>query len=72
MELVYEKNKRFIILILFFLIFIILFLLHGVIINKEKKEQVVKIGFYDDYPHFYAFGKNTRDFNNGMNCHDIC
>ena len=53
MELIYEKNKRFIILILFFLIFIILFLLHGVIINKEKREQVVKIGFYDDYPHFY-------------------
>lgn len=48
-----KKNKRFIILILFFLIFIILFLLHGVIINKEKREQVVKIGFYDDYPHFY-------------------
>ncbi|WP_448276717.1 hypothetical protein [Clostridium perfringens] len=47
-------------------------MLHGVIINKEKKEQVVKIGFYDDYPHFYAFGKNTRDFNHGMNCHDIC
>ena len=20
----------------------------------------------------YAFGKNTRDFNHGMNCHDIC
>ena len=20
----------------------------------------------------YAFGKNTRDFNHGINCHDIC
>ncbi|MDM0447806.1 hypothetical protein QTH04_12150 [Clostridium perfringens] len=20
----------------------------------------------------YAFGKNTRDFNHGMNCHDVC
>lgn len=48
-----KKNKRFIMLILFFLVFIILFLCHGSIINKEQRKTLVKIGFYDDYPHFY-------------------
>lgn len=40
-------------LILFFLVFIMLFLCHGSIINKEQRKTLVKIGFYDDYPHFY-------------------
>ena len=48
-----KKNKRFIMLILFFLVFIMLFLCHGSIINKEQRKTLVKIGFYDDYPHFY-------------------
>lgn len=48
-----KKNKRFIMIILFFLVFIMLFLCHGSIINKEQRKTLVKIGFYDDYPHFY-------------------
>lgn len=48
-----KKNKRFIMLTLFFLVFIMLFLCHGSIINKEQRKTLVKIGFYDDYPHFY-------------------
>lgn len=48
-----KKNKRFIMLILFFLVFIMLFLCHGLIINKEQRKTLLKIGFYDDYPHFY-------------------
>ena len=40
-------------LILFFLVFIMLFLCHGLIINKEQRKTLLKIGFYDDYPHFY-------------------
>ena len=48
-----KKNKRFIMLILFFLVFILLSLCHGSIINKEQRKTLVKIGFYDDYPHFY-------------------
>lgn len=48
-----KKNKRFIMLILFFLVFIMLFLCHGSIINKEQRKTLLKIGFYDDYPHFY-------------------
>ncbi|MDH2335960.1 EAL domain-containing protein [Clostridium perfringens] len=48
-----KKNKRFIMLILFFLVFIMLFLCHESIINKEQRKTLVKIGFYDDYPHFY-------------------
>ncbi|MCI2778996.1 EAL domain-containing protein [Clostridium perfringens] len=48
-----KKNKRFIMLILFFLVFILLCLCHGSIINKEQRKTLVKIGFYDDYPHFY-------------------
>lgn len=40
-------------LILFFLVFILLCLCHGSIINKEQRKTLVKIGFYDDYPHFY-------------------
>ncbi|HAT4246041.1 TPA: EAL domain-containing protein [Clostridium perfringens] len=48
-----KKNKRFIMLILFFLVFIMLFLCHGSIINKDQRKTLVKIGFYDDYPHFY-------------------
>ncbi|WP_415308889.1 EAL domain-containing protein, partial [Clostridium perfringens] len=46
-------SKRFIMLILFFLVFIMLFLCHGLIINKEQRKTLLKIGFYDDYPHFY-------------------
>ncbi|MBO3333627.1 EAL domain-containing protein [Clostridium perfringens] len=48
-----KKSKRFIMLILFFLVFIMLFLCHGSIINKEQRKTLLKIGFYDDYPHFY-------------------
>ncbi|MGU8345213.1 EAL domain-containing protein [Clostridium perfringens] len=48
-----KKSKRFIMLILFFLVFIMLFLCHGLIINKEQRKTLLKIGFYDDYPHFY-------------------
>ncbi len=48
-----KKNKGFIMLTLFFLVFIMLFLCHGSIINKEQRKTLVKIGFYDDYPHFY-------------------
>ena len=48
-----KKNKRFIMLILFFLVFIMLCLCHGSIINKEQRKTLLKIGFYDDYPHFY-------------------
>lgn len=48
-----KKNKRFIMLILFFLVFILLCLCHGSIINKEQRKTLLKIGFYDDYPHFY-------------------
>lgn len=48
-----KKNKRFIMLTLFFLVFIMLFLCHGSIINKEQRKTLLKIGFYDDYPHFY-------------------
>ncbi|EOU1883812.1 EAL domain-containing protein [Clostridium perfringens] len=48
-----KKSKRFIMLILFFLVFIMLFLCHGSIINKEQRKTLLKIGFYDDSPHFY-------------------
>ncbi|MGU9100631.1 EAL domain-containing protein [Clostridium perfringens] len=48
-----KKSKRFKMLILFFLVFIMLFLCHGSIINKEQRKTLLKIGFYDDYPHFY-------------------
>lgn len=48
-----KKNKGFIMLILFFLVFIMLCLCHGSIINKEQRKTLLKIGFYDDYPHFY-------------------
>ncbi|EOU1910590.1 EAL domain-containing protein [Clostridium perfringens] len=48
-----KKSKRFIMIILFFLVFIMLCLCYGSIINKEKRKTLLKIGFYDDYPHFY-------------------
>lgn len=48
-----KKSKRFIMIILFFLVFIMLCLCYGSIINKEKRKILLKIGFYDDYPHFY-------------------
>lgn len=48
-----KKYKRFIIIILFFIAFITSISFHGAIINKEKEKTLLKIGFYDDYPHFY-------------------
>ncbi|KXA08562.1 hypothetical protein ACSXBY_08850 [Clostridium perfringens] len=47
---------------------------------KFDKNSDTTSGGMDDYTayivekngEFYAFGKNTRDFNHGMNCHDIC
>ena len=52
-----KKSKRFIMIILFFLVFIMLCLCYGSIINKEKRKTLLKIGFYDDYPHFYINNK---------------
>ena len=44
-------------IILYFLVFIMLCLCYGSIINKEKRKTLLKIGFYDDYPHFYINNK---------------
>ncbi|MDK0953955.1 hypothetical protein P5F47_10555 [Clostridium perfringens] len=35
--------------------------------NKFLKELYVNMN-----EKLYAFGKNTRNFNHEMNCHDIC
>ncbi|NGT57768.1 EAL domain-containing protein [Clostridium perfringens] len=54
-----KKSKRFIMIILFFLVFIMLCLCYGSIINKEQRKNLLKIGFYDDYPHFYINHKGN-------------
>lgn len=52
-----KKSKRFIMIILFFLVFVMLY--YGLIINKEQRKNLLKIGFYDDYPHFYINHKGN-------------
>ncbi|PWX45353.1 hypothetical protein CYK83_09200 [Clostridium perfringens] len=54
--LTYEKKKRFILGSVLVFLLLLIFLHVSIWINEERKE-VLKIGFYDNYPYFYINNK---------------